>query len=69
LVFEAGHGVEDYSLCYLSVTLPTDKTPRLRLRRGDETLGVCLPLPKPTFLIRRLCPELYLPKFTENTRF
>jgi hypothetical protein len=40
LVFEAGQGVEGYSLCYLSVTLPTDKTPRLRLRRGYETLGV-----------------------------
>lgn len=40
LVYEAGQGVDGYSLCYLSVTLPTDKTPRLRLRRGDETLGV-----------------------------
>ena len=40
LTYEAGQGMEGYSLCYLSVTLPTDKTPRLRLRRGEEILGV-----------------------------
>ena len=40
LTYEKGQGVEGYSLCYLSVTLPTDKTPRLRLRQGEEILGV-----------------------------
>ena len=40
LTYEAGQGVEGYSLCYLSVTLPTDKTPRLRLCREKEILGV-----------------------------
>ncbi len=40
LTYEAGQGVDGYSLCYLSVTLPTDKTPRLRLRREKEILGV-----------------------------
>ena len=40
LTYEKGQGVEGYSLCYLSVTLPTDKTPRLRLRYGEEILGV-----------------------------
>ena len=40
LTYEAGRGMDGYSLCYLSVTLPTDKAPRLRLHRGEETLGV-----------------------------
>ena len=40
LTYEAGQGMDGYSLCYLSVTLPTDKAPRLRLHRGEETLGV-----------------------------
>ena len=40
LTYEEGDGTQDYSLCYLSVTLPTDKAPRLRLTHDEETLGV-----------------------------
>lgn len=29
----------DYALCYLTVTLPTQEAPRLRLLLGDETVG------------------------------
>ncbi len=37
---EGGDGAEGYSLCRLSVTLPTDHPPRLRLLTGQDTLGV-----------------------------
>ena len=40
LRYKAGKGVADYSLCSLTVTLPTDEAPRLRLLVGEETLGV-----------------------------
>lgn len=33
-------GDGDYSLCHLSVTLPTENAPRLRLLLGDEALGL-----------------------------
>lgn len=36
---EEDEGVE-YSLCSLSVTIPTEKSPRLRLLVGEETIGV-----------------------------
>jgi hypothetical protein len=38
--YTAGSGVEGYSLCYLTVTLPTDKSPRVRLLVEDDSLGV-----------------------------
>ena len=38
--YEAGPGVAEYSLCRVSVTIPTDEAPRLRLLMGEETLGV-----------------------------
>lgn len=36
----AANGGNGYSLCYLSVTLPTESAPRLRLLVGNDTLGV-----------------------------
>jgi hypothetical protein len=38
--YEAGPGVAEYSLCRVSVTIPSDESPRLRLLVGEETLGV-----------------------------
>ena len=48
----SGSGVEGYSLCYLSVTLPTDKAPRVRLMLEKDILGVLStvtvdPIPSP----------------------
>ncbi len=40
LSYTTGTGIEGYSLCYLSVTLPTNQAPRLRLLVGKEVLGV-----------------------------
>ena len=40
LQYTPGAGTEGYSLCYLSVTLPTETAPRLRLLADDETLCV-----------------------------
>ena len=40
LTYTAHEGVRDYSLCYLSVSLPTDQAPRLRLLVDDNPLGV-----------------------------
>lgn len=40
LSYTMGTGIEGYSLCYLSVTLPTDQAPRLRLVVDEEALGV-----------------------------
>jgi hypothetical protein len=39
LTYEAGGSTEGYSLCTLTVTLPTDKAPRLRLLYDGEVLG------------------------------
>ena len=39
LTYEAGGSTEGYSLCPLTVTLPTDKAPRLRLLYDGEVLG------------------------------
>ena len=39
LTYEAGGSTEGYSLCALTVTLPTDKAPRLRLLYDGEVLG------------------------------
>ena len=38
--YTAGGGLDGYSLCRLSVTLPTDQAPRLRLLVDDGPLGV-----------------------------
>lgn len=38
--YTAGSGVEGYSLCYLTVALPTEKSPRVRLLIEDDTLGI-----------------------------
>jgi hypothetical protein len=40
LTFAPGDGTPGYALCRLSVTLPTDKAPRLRLLTGKDALGV-----------------------------
>lgn len=52
LTYEAGEGTEGYSLCYLTLTLPTEKAPRLRLHGSEEILGVMStvtanPIPNP----------------------
>ena len=39
VTYTAGGSDKDYCLDYLTVTLPTDKAPRLRLLYGDEVLG------------------------------
>ena len=39
LTYKAGGSTEGYSLCVLTVTLPTDKAPRLRLLYDGEVLG------------------------------
>jgi hypothetical protein len=39
LTYKAGGSTEGYSLCALTVTLPTDKAPRLRLLYEGEVLG------------------------------
>ena len=39
LTYKAGGSTEGYSLCVLTVTLPTDKAPRLRLLYEGEVLG------------------------------
>lgn len=39
LTYKAGGSTEGYSLCALTVTLPTDKAPRLRLLYDGEVLG------------------------------
>ena len=39
LTYEVGGSAEGYSLCALTVTLPTDKAPRLRLLYDGEVLG------------------------------
>ncbi len=39
LTYEAGGSTEGYSLCALTVTLPTDKAPRLRLLYDGGVLG------------------------------
>lgn len=39
ITYTAGGSDKDYCLDYLSVTLPTDKAPRVRLLYGDEVLG------------------------------
>ena len=39
LTYKAGGSAEGYSLCALTVTLPTDKAPRLRLLYDGEVLG------------------------------
>ena len=38
--YTAGGGLDGYSLCRLSVTLPTENPPRLRLLVGNDALGV-----------------------------
>lgn len=38
--YTPGQGQAGYSLCHLSVTLPTEEPPRLRLLTDDDTLGV-----------------------------
>jgi hypothetical protein len=38
--YEAGPGVAEYSLCRVSVTIPSEEAPRLRLLAGEEPLGV-----------------------------
>ena len=40
LRYKPGTGTEGYTLSYLSVTLPTDEAPRLRLLVNEEPLGV-----------------------------
>ncbi len=40
LTYTAGTGINGYSLCYLSVTLPTEEAPRLRLLTDGDALGV-----------------------------
>ena len=40
LTYTDGSGIDNYSLCYLSVTLSTDEAPRLRLLVDGEALGV-----------------------------
>ncbi len=40
LSYGAGTGIKGYSLCYLSVTLPTDDSPRVRLLVNGDSLGV-----------------------------
>ena len=40
LTYEAGQGSSGYSLCYLSVTLPTDRAPELELRVDKKILGM-----------------------------
>ncbi len=40
LHYAKGAGINGYSLCYLSVTLPTDNPPHVRLLVDDEVLGV-----------------------------
>ena len=40
LSYGTGEGTKGYSLCYLSVPLPTDNPPRVRLLVGDDSLGV-----------------------------
>lgn len=40
LRYEKGTGIKGYSLCYLSVTLPTDNPPHVRLLVDGESLGV-----------------------------
>ena len=40
LRYAEGSGREEYALCRLEVTLPTQRAPRLRLLVGEETLGV-----------------------------
>lgn len=39
LTYQAGGSTEGYSLCALTVTLPTDKAPRLRLLYDGGVLG------------------------------
>jgi hypothetical protein len=39
LTYKEGGSTEGYSLCALTVTLPTDKAPRLRLLYDGEVLG------------------------------
>lgn len=38
--YTTGAGVSGYSLCCLTVTLPTDRAPRVRLLCEDDVLGV-----------------------------
>lgn len=40
LTYGAGQGTDGYSLCALTVTLPTEKAPRLRLLTEKDILGV-----------------------------
>lgn len=40
VTYTEGAGIDGYSLCYLSVTLPTDKAPRLDLLVEGDNLGV-----------------------------
>jgi hypothetical protein len=52
LGYTAGEGVDGYSICYLTVTLPTDRAPRVRLVVGNQTPGVVItvtdsPIPAP----------------------
>jgi hypothetical protein len=52
LGYTAGEGVDGYSICYLTVTLPTDRAPRVRLVVGNQTPGVVItvtdsPIPVP----------------------
>ena len=44
LTYTAGGSTEGYSLCALTVTLPTDKAPRLRLLYDGEVLGQMAPV-------------------------
>ena len=39
LSYVGGEGNDRYSLCLLTVTLPTDKAPRLSLQVGEDSLG------------------------------
>ena len=52
LNYAPGDGVKGYSLCHLTVTVPTDKAPRVRLLVGDQAPGVLIsvsskPIPVP----------------------
>lgn len=40
LHYEKGDGIKGYSLCYLSITLPTSVAPRVRLLVDEDVLGV-----------------------------
>ena len=53
LTFTEGKGTEGYSLCHLTVTVPTDNAPRVRIIDGDTMPGLLVsvseePIPAPS---------------------